>query len=1182
MIINGDALTVLKGMQDKSVHCVVTSSPYFGLRNYGTDPIVWDGDPNCQHEWEVVHPPGYRGSDTNPGPMQHEGNKNRQNLKSDFCNKCGAWKGELGLEPTPELFIKHLTDIYREVRRVLRDDGCFWANIGDSYWGSGNAAGHKDDTKNLENTTSEYGATKGHTCQKSNTFKPKDLIEIPSMLAASLRADGWYLRARLPWIKRNCLASGTVVYTRSQKGVMPSTIHDLMRLEPQKVELWNGNKWTRVIDMHQTEDVISDGMVIELRSGEKITCTKEHRWPTKRGLLPSENLIVGDIIEKTTLPDTDNNIPKFIPDEIGRIIGLFLAEGSYLTINEDDGIIFTLSKKETHLDKEIKKFALDYGGSHHSHTYEGDGKLMSVVHGKIPISLVRHFISNKGSKLKRLSNACWSRNNMFLKNLLMGYLEGDGHNDSMNHRWRLGFSENNHLAQDIRILCARLGISLRLKRGECSAIKGGKLYQIWRGQIRFNQINRSINDTCFKHAEDTEIVSINRAKSQHFYDIGVEDEPHLFALASGVLTHNSLPSSVTDRPSSSIEYVFLLTKSGDTTYWTHPTECGTRKKPDPDYIYINKLTGEVTKLLQTGDDWKRKNLWTGHDYFYDHIATMQPSSESYNKDKRPRGTLRQCVNPNSKYPDEGQFKKQDGTGNPTTTGFNARYAESGKQTQLRFMRDSDFFFKTWQGILHNENGEPMALVVNPKGYKGAHFACVDTETECLTISGWKRHDQIREGTDIFTYNMKTGNLEIQPTKGVISYRYTGDLVSVFGRSSNMLMTPNHRCVVTTRDKKIKGGRHPAKIVEAANLKGGMKFPVAAKLSFSPYMVGIELPEFYELLGWIISEGYFKDTGLIGINQSLSANPEKCKRITSLLEQLKITYRHYTKNRLYKEKESIECEWHITGWARAKIHQMIPDKYRIPEYFLLLPDDHINAFLRGFVGGDGHIRPDARITIQQKEKQPLDIIQAMFLRMGKSCILSQRGNGHWSAFITSTKDRCFKDSKESLVDLHYSYDGVVWCPTVDNGTWVARRGGRPFITGNCFPIQLVEPMILASTSEMGVCPMCGAPLVRVVEKKSIHYRPTEGSGEQKGNISPETVGGLGDVGGYMCVDVQTTGWSPTCNCEHDLEPIGATVLDPLSGSSATGVAAELYGRKYIGIELNPKYCELGEERLRSGK
>jgi DNA modification methylase len=57
MIINGDALTVLKRMDSESVHMAVTSSPYYGLRAYGTEPQIWDGDPNCQHEWGMTHPP---------------------------------------------------------------------------------------------------------------------------------------------------------------------------------------------------------------------------------------------------------------------------------------------------------------------------------------------------------------------------------------------------------------------------------------------------------------------------------------------------------------------------------------------------------------------------------------------------------------------------------------------------------------------------------------------------------------------------------------------------------------------------------------------------------------------------------------------------------------------------------------------------------------------------------------------------------------------------------------------------------------------------------------------------------------------------------------------------------------------------------------------------------------------
>ncbi len=340
MIIQGDALTVLKRLEDNSVHCCITSPPYYGLRKYGTTQAVWGGEPSCDHVWIDVHPPGHRSSDTHPGPMQHDGNKHREGLTSKTCSKCGAWKGELGLEPTPEMYVAHLVEIFREVRRVLRKDGLFWLNIGDSYSAKSTHAGG--------NKAGIHGH--GEECGQSfrgrgeytfyDRLKPKDLLEVPSMIAVALRADGWYLRSRLPWLKRN-----------------------------------------------------------------------------------------------------------------------------------------------------------------------------------------------------------------------------------------------------------------------------------------------------------------------------------------------SMPSSVEDRPAASIEYVFLLSKS-------------------------------------------RK-------YFYDRVGVLQSSSESYNKDKRPRGVLRQRVNKKSKYPDEGQFKKQDNTGNPQYTGFNERYAETVAESGViptRNLRDSDLFFKTWQGLLHNEDGEPIALVINTRSYKGAHFA----------------------------------------------------------------------------------------------------------------------------------------------------------------------------------------------------------------------------------------------------------------------------------------------------------------------------------------------------------------------------------------------------------------------------------------------------------------------------
>jgi DNA modification methylase len=139
------------------------------------------------------------------------------------------------------------------------------------------------------------------------------------------------------------------------------------------------------------------------------------------------------------------------------------------------------------------------------------------------------------------------------------------------------------------------------------------------------------------------------------------------------LKHNGMPGSYKDRPVSTIEFILILTKT--------PTN------------------------------------------YYDYVAVMQKSSESYQKDKRPAGVLRQRVNPNTKYDrEENQFKKQDGTGNATYTGFNQRWKESDKDKGTRLLRESDFFFQSFQGLWLDEENEPLALVLNTKGYKEKHFA----------------------------------------------------------------------------------------------------------------------------------------------------------------------------------------------------------------------------------------------------------------------------------------------------------------------------------------------------------------------------------------------------------------------------------------------------------------------------
>ena len=145
-VYQGDCRAVMAELEPESAHCVVTSPPYWGLRDYGID-------------------------------------------------------GQLGLESTPEAYVASMVAVFREVRRVLRDDGTVWLNLGDSYYGSGKgptqATGYHSKMSGSGNWP-----TRGIYTQ-ADGYKGKDLVGIPWMVAFALRADGWYLRSDIIWSKPN-------------------------------------------------------------------------------------------------------------------------------------------------------------------------------------------------------------------------------------------------------------------------------------------------------------------------------------------------------------------------------------------------------------------------------------------------------------------------------------------------------------------------------------------------------------------------------------------------------------------------------------------------------------------------------------------------------------------------------------------------------------------------------------------------------------------------------------------------------------------------------------------------------------------------------------------------------------------------------------------------------------------
>ncbi|HEV2317748.1 MAG TPA: site-specific DNA-methyltransferase [Thermoplasmata archaeon] len=196
-------IDVLRQLPERSIQCVVTSPPYWGLRAYGTNPQVWGGDPAHPHEWSATPPRRSRSAEdaTSALELASVGGRNYEAQGGSSC-KCGAWLGELGLEPTPDLFVAHLADVFDEVRRVLRDDGTLWLNLGDSYSASPRGGfdrpGPAEVGREIEGRRSVEGFDK-----RTSGLKPKDLVGIPWRVAFELQRRGWWLRSDCVWAKPN-------------------------------------------------------------------------------------------------------------------------------------------------------------------------------------------------------------------------------------------------------------------------------------------------------------------------------------------------------------------------------------------------------------------------------------------------------------------------------------------------------------------------------------------------------------------------------------------------------------------------------------------------------------------------------------------------------------------------------------------------------------------------------------------------------------------------------------------------------------------------------------------------------------------------------------------------------------------------------------------------------------------
>ncbi|KKM27101.1 hypothetical protein LCGC14_1578090 [marine sediment metagenome] len=270
-IIQGDALQQLKELPEKSINMCMTSPPYWALRDYGTDvETIWDGEEDCEHDWnsetKVWH--GDRGKGKHKEVFT---DLKEQKSEHHFCSKCNAWKGQLGLEPTFDLYIKHLCDIFDEVKRVLRDDGTCWINLGDTY-NAGRSGGHAGGKKVFGDNENNLEAYPKQSGVNVDGIKAKSLVMIPFRFAIEMVNRGWILRNTIIWHKRNC---------------MPSSVKDRFTVDFEYLFFFTKNKkyyFETQYEPHTTKENRPDGIVREREFGY------DTKYPEVRGFKTKPNL----------------------------------------------------------------------------------------------------------------------------------------------------------------------------------------------------------------------------------------------------------------------------------------------------------------------------------------------------------------------------------------------------------------------------------------------------------------------------------------------------------------------------------------------------------------------------------------------------------------------------------------------------------------------------------------------------------------------------------------------------------------------------------------------------------------------------------------------------------------------------------------------------------------------------
>ena len=340
-------------------------------------------------------------------------------------------------------------------------------------------------------------------------------------------------------------------------------------------------------------------------------------------------------------------------------------------------------------------------------------------------------------------------------------------------------------------------------------------------------------------------------------------------------------------------------------------------------------------------------------------------------------------------------------------------------------------------------------------HSGNHARCHDSETELLTIDGWKKYDQIKMGDVVATYNMESEKTEWQHLQDVYINSYNGPMIKVKTTTADFLVTPHHRMVVRSH----KGKDQFIQMQEFVN-KGTMGSYNWPKCSGGN---GIDYQEVSDdelrLMGWVMTDGYVHKGNKNNPSPTIhiSQSKERGKKIlTEIL--IRAGIKHYVRTRLRKppiikgvQAKSVlpESTYSMLVESSNRFLSCLVAKREIPTWMYKLSKRQFNVFLEGLLSGDGNVHrgrgKNTEIRVIYGDLDVISSIQTLAVVNGiaaRVCV-TNRGDGVLSLPISK---RGWINNLGSSVKT-VQYNGIIWCGTVANGTLITRRNGIPLVSGN---------------------------------------------------------------------------------------------------------------------------------------